>query len=365
MKFMRLTPSLGIFLLLGLLILQASLGTGLAHASGGGGGSGGSQFTPFVTSLLNLDPTNETVTLPLHTGVSNGQSISYILTDTSDQNEAQALGINWAPRLAIALGTVAVENATGTISGGVTFPINGTVDFSPTRSAPPGAAPNYFPPTQTIPGAVGNANYSPLFTLGDGIVRDGSQVANSTGLSDDVASIDTVHQTVTLHTFFGFWNGHRTIYLHADGSNTLVSSVEGSNFAPNLNAAPAAGSDDQNTSARDAIIPIVNGVVPAGDPNRQGLDSALDNQGDPDNINQHVPGKEGTLYTPVWDVTPIVWTQAAIDAGQRTVLTSAHQVASLFSAGEIVGGGTGPANTSLNGVPAGNFISNCPLIAID
>ncbi|HEY0756955.1 MAG TPA: hypothetical protein VGD98_23590 [Ktedonobacteraceae bacterium] len=362
MKLSRLIPFSGVIVLLALLLFQAVPGASLAHASGGGGGS---QFTPFVTSLLNLDPVHETVTLPLHSGVSNGQSVSYILTDTSDRKEAQALGINWAPRLAIALGSAAVENATGTLSGGVTFPVNGTVDFSPTRIVVPGAAPNFFPPTQMQPGAVGNSDYSPLFTLGDGIVRDGSQVANSTGMSDDVASIDTVHQTVTLHTFFGFWNGHRTIYLHSDGSNTLVSSVEGSNFAPNLDAAPNLGSDDPNTSARDAIIPIVNGVVPAGDPNRQGLDSALDGQGDPDNINQHVPGKEGTLYTPVWDVTPIVWTQAAIDAGQRTVLTSAHQVANLFSSGEIVGGGNGPANASLGGVPAGGFISNCPLIAID
>ncbi len=311
MKISRRLPFSSAILLLVLLLFSTDAGTRNAHASGGG-----SQFTPFVTSLLNLDPVNETVTLPLHSGVSNGQSVSYILTDTSDRNEAQALGINWAPRLAVALGTAAVENATGTISGGVTFPINGTVDFSPTRIVVPGAAPNFFPPVQMQPGAAGNSGYSPLFTLGDGIVRDGSQVANSTGMSDDVASIDFVHQTVTLHTFFGFWNGHQTIYLHSDGSNTLVSSVEGSNFAPNLNTAPTAGSDDQNTSARDAIIPIVNGVVPRGDPNRQGLDSALDGQGDPDNINQHVPGREGTLYTPIWDVTPIVWTQAAIDAGQ-------------------------------------------------
>jgi hypothetical protein len=327
-----------------------------AHASGGG------QFTAKVTSLIALDPVHETVTLPLYTGVSNGQTVYYILTDTSDRNEAQQLGLNWAPRLAIALGTAAVENATGSIAGGVSFP--GTVDFSPTRVVVPGASPNFFPPTQIVPGANGDANYSPLFTLGDGIVRDGSQVANNSGLSDDVASIDFAHHNVTLHTFFGFWNGHQTIYLHSDGSNTLVSAVEGSNFAPNLNAAPGLGSDDQATSARDAIIPIVNGVVPAGDPNRQGLNSALDGQGDPQNINQHIPGSEGTLYTPVWDVTPIVWTQAAIDSGQRVLITSAHQVDDLFSHGLIVSGGTGPANPSLNGVQAGGFISNCPIIAV-
>ncbi len=345
--------------------LSTALGAGSlaprAHADGGSSG-GGSSFTSFLSSATNLDPVHETVTLPLHRGTSNGQAVYYTVTDTSDQTEAQQLGVNWAPRLTNALGTAAVENASGNINGGVSFP--GTVDFSPTRIVVPGAAPNFFPPSQVQPGAVGDANYSPLFTLGDGIVRDASQVANSTGLSDDVVSIDYTHNTVTLKTFFGFWNGHRTIYLHADGSNTLVSSVEGSNFAPNLNAAPGLGSDDQATSARDAIIPIVNGVVPAGDPNRQGLNSALDGQGDPLNINQHVPGSEGTLYTPIWDVTPIVWTQAAIDAGQRTLVTSAHQVANLFSSGEIVGGGSGPANASLNGVPAGGFISNCPIIAI-
>lgn len=329
---------------------------------------GGYQFKPFAGSFTNIDPVHETATLPLYKGTSRGDTVSYILTDTSDRAEATALGINWAPRLRVALGTKAVQNAhltsgTTLTNGTVDFP--GKVDFSPTRVVVPGPSPNFFPPSQAQPGAVGDALYSPLFTLGDGIVRNGSEVANSTGQSDDVASIDFTRHTVALHTFFGFWNGHTTIYLHSDGSNTLVSSVEGSNFAPNLDAAPGLGSDDEATSARDAIIPAVNGPMGVSNPNRQGLNSALHGEGDPRNINQHVPGSEGTLYTPVWDVTPFVWTQRAIDSGQRTLVTSAHQVAGLFSEGLIVGGGNGPANASLNGLPAGNFISNCPLIAMN
>jgi hypothetical protein len=348
-------------------VLLAATVASPALAAAGGTTSGG-QFTPFASSFTNVDAVHETVTLPLHKGTSQGDTVYFIVTDTSDRSEAQAMGVNWAPRLSVALGTRAVQEAhlssgTSLAQGTVDFP--GKVNFATKRVVVPGPSPNFFPPTQFSPQGVADATYSPLFALGDGIVRDGSQVANSSGRSADVVSIDFTRSTVTLHTFFGFWNGHQTMYLHADGSNTLVSSVEGSNFAPNLDAAPGLGSDDENSSARDAIIPAVNGPTGVNNPDRQGLDSALAGEGDPLNINQHVPGSEGTLYTPVWDVTPYAWTQAAINAGQRTRLTSAHDVAGAFSAGFIVSAGNGPANGSLDGLAAGGFISNCPLIALN
>jgi hypothetical protein len=41
-----------------------------------------SQFT--VTSALAVDTTNHTVTLPLHRGISRGQTVWFIITDVSD-----------------------------------------------------------------------------------------------------------------------------------------------------------------------------------------------------------------------------------------------------------------------------------------
>ena len=98
-------------------------------------------------------------------------------------------------------------------------------------------------------------------------------------------------------------------------------------------------------------------------PGRQGLNSALRGEGDPHNINQEIPGQGNGRYCPVWDVHPVVWTAAAIAAGKRVQLTSAGDVANAFDKGLLVGGGTGPANASLKGLPAGGFISNCPIIA--
>lgn len=46
-------------------------------------------------------------------------------------------------------------------------------------------------------------------------------------------------------------------------------------------------------------------------------------------------------------------------------LTDAGTVANDFTQGLITPGGNGPANPSLKGFPAGGFISNCPIIAVN
>ncbi|MFC4947505.1 hypothetical protein [Pseudonocardia sp. GCM10023141] len=339
----------------GVLALAAAVGfAGPAAASGGGG------FTLQITSATGLNPTTESVTLPLLQGTHNGQAVYYVVTDDSDQADAARRGVNWAPKLAHALGTAAVQNASAP-GGVVEFP--GIVDFSPTRSVTPGPAGNEFGGGTYAPGAVGDATYSPLITTGGGIVFEASQIADNSGQHDSIVSIDKPNHKVTLKTFFGFWNGHRTIYLHLDASSPVVAAAEASNFAPNLDAAPGLGSNDVNTSARSAILPIVNGPVGATNPQRQGLNSALRGEGDPLNINQDIPGQGNGRYSPAWDVHPVFWTQAAIDAGQRRQLVSGSDVASAFGNGQITGG-TGPANPSLGGFPAGGFISNCPIVAV-
>jgi hypothetical protein len=348
-------------------LLLAAGGLGLAHTAfasdGGSGGSGGSSggFTIKVTSATNVDPVTETVTLPLFVGAHQGQTVYYVVTDDSDQNDAVARGVNWAPKLAHALGTAAVQNAT-IVGGVVQFP--GIVDFSPTRVVTPGPAGNEFAGGSYTAGAVGDSTYSPLITTGNGIVLNATQVADDSGMHDSVVNLDPAHHMVTLKSFFGFWNGHRTIYLHLDASSPVVAAAEGSNWAPNLDAAPGEGSDDPNTSARSAIIPIVNGQVGATNPSRQGLNSALRGEGDPLNINQEIPGQGNGRYSPVWDVHAITWTAAAINNGQRILLTSGSDVTNAFTHG-LVTGGSGPANSSLGGLPASGFISNCPIIAVN
>lgn len=305
---------------------------------------------PLLRSAISVDGSAETITLPLFKGrTATGASTWYVVIDSSGRSDAQRRGVNYAPPLAKALGTGAVEKAH--LAGGiVTFP--GTVNFAPKRLVVPSAT--GFPPKKFAPGAVGDRLYSPLVTTGDGVVLDAPQVKNATGQSDTVVSIDTARRRVTLKLLRGFFNGTSVLYLRTDGSGTLVTALEASTYAPNLNKAPDA--------ANSGIIPVINGPLGKTNPKRQGLESAVLGQGDPLNITQTLPGSAG--YTPVWDLHPVVWTTAAIKAGKQTRLTSTAQVARDFKAGLLTSAGKGPADPTLGGVRALRMISICSTVAI-
>src|SRR5262252_6072427 len=65
-----------------------------------------------LESAISLDKVNHTVTLPIYKGDWQGNRVWFVLTDTSSLTEASRLGINWSPKLANALGTAAVQDAT-------------------------------------------------------------------------------------------------------------------------------------------------------------------------------------------------------------------------------------------------------------
>ena len=309
-------------------------------------------------SAISIDRVAETVTLPLFHGTFKGRDAWYVVTESSNRGDANQRGVNWAPRLANALGTRAVQTVTLNSRGEIAF--SGTVDFSPTRVVVP-SSPDGFPPSEFEPGAIGDANYTPYITTGDGVVLNATQVANRSGIQDGVVRIDFDARTVTLDLFEGFYDGLPILYLHQDASSKLIAAVEGSNWAPNMDAAPGEGSFDQKTSARAAIIPIVNGPRGVTNPERQGLESALLGEGDPRNVTQVFP--DNHTYTPVWDVHPAVWTQAAIEAGLRVQVRHEADVTSLVQRGLLVSGGNGIANPSLGGLRSSHQISNCPIIA--
>ena len=310
-----------------------------------------------VKSVLALDTKAGTVTLPVFRGrTAAGGAIWYIVTDSSGKADAVRRGVNFAPKLKNALGTKAVERVRRA-RGVIVFP--GTVDFRPKTVVVPSA--DGFPPAKVAAGSIGDARYSPLITTGDGIVLNASQVANATGKGDNVVALDVKARRVTLKLLNGFTLGQTVYYLRTDASVDVVSALEGSNLAKNLDAAPGLGSN-ASTSARSAIVPIVNGERGATNPERQGLQSAVLGEGSPLNIQQSIPGASD--YSPIWDVHPAVWSDAAIAAGERSRLTSSTEIAALVNAGKLVSGGAGPANASLGGLKAAGFISNCPTIAI-
>ncbi len=75
-------------------------------------------------------------------GMSNGQKVYYVIMDTSDEALSDSLGVNFAPKLANAIGTTGVQKVTMTSGGLVDFP--GTVTFGqgrPTSCGPRGRRP--------------------------------------------------------------------------------------------------------------------------------------------------------------------------------------------------------------------------------
>src|SRR5262245_14707558 len=111
-----------------------------------------------------LDARAGTIILPLYRGrVRQSNTIVwYVLTDATDEGNAKALGLNFAPKLNYAAVTArAVRNGTLMRDGTLEFEA-GLVDFTPERRVVPGPSSRPFPPAAAEPGSVGDRNYSPL-----------------------------------------------------------------------------------------------------------------------------------------------------------------------------------------------------------
>lgn len=347
----------------------AAFAFGLALAACGSSGSGTQSVSALqnqkalLTSAIDFDQAGKTITLPLYKGMlPNGEPVWYVITDASDRAVAEQLGVNWAPKLVNAVGTAAVQNV-GTVNGMVEF--KGTVDFTPDLVLRPG--PTVFPPATAMPGSVGDAGYTPLINRGDGVVLNAPQVANGTGIHDKVVNISFDGMTVTLRLTAGLYHGKGILYLSTDASDPVAATLEESTLAPNMDAAPGLASNDPNSSARAAIVAIVNGQTGVGNPERQGLVSAILGEGSPLNVTEIHPRNRGEIpiYSPLWDVHPAVWTEAAIAAGERRLVDHHEVIAGLVEDGLLVSGGQGPPNPVLGGLRAAGFIVNCPIMLVE
>lgn len=302
--------------------------------------------TLFVRSAV--EHADGTVTLPLYRGVSQGRPVWYVVLDASTSNAASTYGVNRSNKLSNTKGTAAVQKVTST-GGVLNFPAS--VDFSPTRVVV--AGPTGFPPVAASPGAVGEDGYSPLIELPDGTVLDAPQLANASGRADKVVSIDTTALTVTYLETNGFAGNKPVRYVSTDSSDAGAAAIEDVTYAPSLNAAPFAGGDGTN-SARASLAAFVNGQTGAGNPNRQGLNSALLDGLDP--LNNLAWNPSQGRYSPLWDVFPAAWTGAAIASHRNTVQTAFADVAELADDGLVTGPGGAP-------FAPGGFIVVCPIIS--
>ena len=317
-----------------------------------------------------LDKAAGTLTLPLYKGaMKDGRLVWYILTDTTDQGNAEALGLNYSPKLNYAATGRGVRTATLT-KGGILIFDQGTVDFKPERKVVAGSGSSPFPPLTANPGSVGDNLYSPLVKL----VNSGGHIYNAPMIAFDVAAkkisfpkgnpdytlvhdsvvrIDPAARTVTLALAPGFSFGKPVLYLSLDASVPLVAALEGATYAPGLEDIDV-GKDDGAFSAVERLFLTLNGPRGCDNPQRQGLESALLDGRRPLNVLGGIPFVSSD-YSPLWDVNMGAWTDDAIAKGYRSRLIDEFQILGMVQGGFI----TGP-NGSKYG--SAGFIVNCPIV---
>lgn len=311
-------------------------------------------FTVFSPSFVE-DAAAHTVSLPRYSGWSHGKQVTYVITDASTKEAARRLGVNFAPRLANAVGTAAVQRAQGPVTS-LSFPA--TVDFSPQRVVVPG--PTGFPPAQADPGAVAEPGYTPLALLADGTVVNAPQVANWTGKADKVVSNSARTGRVVYRETDGFYDHKPVHYVSFEASIPLAAALENASLVPSLNAAPPdlTPLPEAVPTAREEIGIVTNGQLGLDNPQRQGLSSAILDGADPLNLLGEVPSNSRKSdYSPLWDANLAEWTPAAIAAGLNTRQTAFDDLRDLAAQGLITAPGGGTFGRA-------GFLINCPAIAI-
>ena len=316
-----------------------------------------------------IDLNAGTITLPLYQGqMKDGRKVWYVLTDTDDKGNADALGLNYAAKLTYAAVGKGARTATLEKNATLTFD-SGAVDFKPERSLVPGEASNPFPPVNATPGSVGDADYSPLVLIenaGGHIYNapmiafdvDASEISFPNGspdysmVEDKVVSIDPMNMTVTMKLTQGFSFAKPVLYLSTDASDPLAATLEGATYAPALKDI-SVGRDDSAFSAIERIFVFINGPMGKDNPQRQGLDSAIVDGESPLNVLGGIP-TVGTDYSPLWDMNLGMWTNDAIDKGYRSRMIEEFQILGMAQKGWI----TGPAGGPFGSV---GIVVNCPI----
>jgi hypothetical protein len=318
-----------------------------------------------------VDVAKGTITLPLYLGhmKGSGKNVWYILTDVDDPNVATELGLNFSAKLTFAANGARTANFDA--NNDLVFD-KGTVDFSPNRELVPGPPDKPFPPTVANPGAVGDADYSPLVrilnaggvTYNAPIVAfgvDASQINFPDGhvdyskVHDEVVAIDPNAMTVTIQGINGFSFGRQLWYISMDASIPLSAAIERNTFAPLLQKL-VTGRDDSFSSPVERIFIATNGPSKGRCQNaqRQGLFATLLDGHRPNNTLGGIPTL-ATDYSPLWNAQLYEWTPSAVAQGSRGQLREEFNILTLVQDGDLTGPNGGAFGDS-------KFIINCPPI---
>lgn len=359
-----------------------------------------------TAGTVDLEAAVSTITLPLYEGrlasggPSDGQRFWYVVTDTSDRDNAAALGLNFSEKLAYS--DVFDENSEPSAvrrgyydTDGILITTGGAVDFSSvlsvSSSSTDASGTNNLLESLTVsPGAIGTDNgdpdgfYSPLVKISnardhiynapmvsfntneddlspycDGI-SDDERVAASAILHDNVVNIcpgdDGEPGTVTLELTLGFSFGRPVLYLSTDASVDVAAALESAIFAPALTNIPV-GRDDSLFSSVERIFGFTNGPTNVNDevnPQRQGFNSAITGEGGPLNILGGIP-TIATDYSPLWDLNLGEWTADAVEKGYRSRMTEEFSILGMVERGFV----TGPGGSAYG---SSGIIINCPIV---
>lgn len=317
-----------------------------------------------LKTAISVDPVANTVVLPLHKGKANGQTVWYIVTDSSDRDDALARGVLYAP-LSAKVGVT--ENV---VQKGGALQFAGVPNFAPKRLFTPSES--GFPPIAAKPGAEGESAYSPFIRInGSSTVLNAPIVATGDGPFDVVAhtntedrvlSIDPNKKTVMMLLAHGFSGGHEVLYISTEASDPGVAAIERATYVPSLAQA----------AAKVPIIVFENGQTGTDNPQAQGLkhaaldtnltqDATLDNAPTlmaSRNILTAIPsGAAAAAYSPVWDVQIAAWTPQEVATRKNVLQKDQANVFSLIGEKAI----TGP-----EGKPFGSVgtVVNCPVVAL-
>jgi len=326
----------------------------------------------YIKSALAVDLTyrKATVTLPLYRGKSpDGKDVFYVITDASDFAVARRMGIDYAPKLANAVGSAGVQKVT--LKHGI-LQFTGNVDFSPTYRVVAGDPPGYFPPKVADPGAVADAAWSPIVVLPSGLVLNAQMVHNDSGSHDRLVALDLKRRTATMAILDGVQGGKQYFYhMVTDASVPIAAVLEKGVVSAALQKIPSFGkslpSDD---SALLGFSPVLNGRTDKGSGEDQGFSTALANGVDPINVFPVGPENDyagpSNNYSPLWDAHVSMWTQKAISGHMVHRIHSMEEQIELISEGYLTSASInppGPGNAFVGGLRPTQAIIDCPVVA--
>jgi hypothetical protein len=314
-----------------------------------------------------VDLEKREVTLPLYQGrLEDGRTVWHVVTDASDAAAAEEMGLIFSPKLANAGGR-AVRSARREADGTFVFD-RGAVDFSVERMLIPGNAPDYFPPMMAHAGSVADADYTPLARVGD-VVFNATTVAfdeeadaiefpdgnvDHRLVMDRVTAISPAAGTVTFAMNLGTVASRPIVFISLESNDHFVSAAEATTYTPALSDV-SFGKDNEPGSSVAVNYITINGPTGDGNPQAQGVNSALsDGAGQVFDVFKVAPGlRDG--YSPMWDLYLGWWTDEAIARGYRARIHSDLEWRTLVKEGWL----TGKDGGAMGSV---GLVSNCPLI---